>query len=154
MKGAPIEAGSGAWLYALAASVALIGLGDAVYLTVEHLAGRSVRCGISSGCSAVLASPYATLPGDIPLAALGAAAYFSAFSLATLAAFGYPHARAVLAILVASMLATTLWLLFVQAFVLHAFCDYCLLSAALTLTLTALVVIAHFRAKRASYTLP
>jgi uncharacterized membrane protein len=38
------------------------------------------------------------------------------------------------------MFATTLWLLYVQAFVLHAFCDYCLLSAAVTFTLAGLVV--------------
>ena len=144
----------GALLYALAAAVALVGLGDAIYLTVEHLAGRSVRCGISSGCSAVLASPYATLPGGVPLAAVGAAAYFTVFSLATLAAFGYTQARPLLAVLVALMLATTLWLLFVQAFVLHAFCDYCLLSAALTFALTTLVAVDIFSAKRSRGALP
>ncbi len=39
----------------------------------------------------------------------------------------------------ALMFAATLWLLYVQAFVLRAFCAYCLLSAAVT---TALVVVA------------
>ncbi|HEY0099360.1 MAG TPA: hypothetical protein VGB76_10460, partial [Pyrinomonadaceae bacterium] len=36
-------------LYALAAVLALAGLADAVYLTVEHLTGRSVRCTVTSG---------------------------------------------------------------------------------------------------------
>jgi len=39
------------------------------------------------------------------------------------------------------MFAVTLWLLFVQAFVLHAFCRYCLFSAALVFLLTEVVVL-------------
>jgi uncharacterized membrane protein len=38
------------------------------------------------------------------------------------------------------MFCMTLWLLFVQAFRLHAFCRYCLFSAALIFLLTGLVV--------------
>ncbi len=128
-------------LFALAAALALVGLADAVYLTVEHLTGRSVRCTVTSGCSEVLSSPYATV-GGYPLALFGAAAYFTAFSLATLAAFGSARAGQLLALLVALMFATSLWLVYLQAFVLHAFCQYCLLSAAIT-TLLAIVVIAR-----------
>ena len=128
-------------LDALAALLALVGLGDAVYLTAQHLLGNSLRCTITSGCSEVLGSDYATVAG-YPLAALGAVAYFTAFSLATLAAFGYARARGLFALLVAAMFLVSLWLLYVQAFVLHAFCQYCLLSAAITGAL-ALVVLAH-----------
>jgi uncharacterized membrane protein len=39
------------------------------------------------------------------------------------------------------MFAVTLWLLFVQAFMLHAFCRYCLFSAALVFVLAAVVVL-------------
>jgi uncharacterized membrane protein len=127
-------------LYGLAMLISLVGLGDAVYLTVHHLTGRSVRCAVSDGCSAVLSSAYATLAG-IPIAAIGAAAYFMAFSLATLAAFGYDRARAWLALIVAPMVLSTLWLLYLQAFVLRAYCDFCLLSASMTLVLTILVVV-------------
>ncbi len=134
------DAGRGARLWDAASAVlALAGVADSVYLTTEHLAGRSVRCVVVSGCDTVLSSGYATVAGDIPLAALGAAAYFAAFSLATLAYFGYERARALLGLLVALMFAATLWLLYVQAFVLKAFCAYCLLSAALT---TGLALIA------------
>lgn len=122
-------------LYALAAVVALIGLGDAVYLTVEHLSGRSAQCIVTSGCSRVLSSPYAS-PGGIPLAVIGAAAYFTVFSLTTLAAFGYRHAGRLFSIIVALMFLTTLVLLYLQAFVIREFCDYCLLSALLIFILT------------------
>ncbi|HZH89753.1 MAG TPA: vitamin K epoxide reductase family protein [Pyrinomonadaceae bacterium] len=128
-------------LYSLAAVLSLAGLADAVYLTVEHLTGRSVRCSVTSGCSEVLASAYATI-GGYPLALFGALAYFTAFSLATLAAFGSRGAGSLFAVLVALMFATSLWLLYLQAFVLRAFCQYCLLSAAIT-TLLACIVVAR-----------
>jgi len=132
-----------ALLYGIAALVSLVGLADSIYLTVEHLAGRSVRCTITSGCSAVLSSPYATVRG-YPLAGLGAIAYFGFFSLATLAAFGYRTGR-LLIVLVAAMFLTTLWLFYLQAFVIHQFCQFCLLSALVTTTLTVLVILARRR---------
>ena len=127
-------------LYALAAVLSLAGLADAVYLTVEHLTGRSVRCTVTSGCSEVLGSPYAVI-GGYPLALFGALAYFTAFSLAILATFGSHRAGNLLAILVALMFAMTLWLLYLQAFVLNAFCQYCLLSAAITSLLVVIVIV-------------
>ncbi len=130
-------------LYGVAAMLSLIGLADAIYLTVEHLAGRSVQCTVVSGCSEVLGSAYATV-GGFPLASFGALAYFTTFSCATLAAFGYRSARTLLALVVASMLVVALWLLYVQAFVLHAYCAYCLLSAAITLSLAGIVAFTRF----------
>jgi len=135
------------WLFAVAALLSLGGLADSVYLTVTHLTGENVTCVASSGCSEVLSSAYASV-GKIPLAAFGALGYFVAFSLATLAAFGYARARTFLTVVIAGMLATTLWLLYVQAFVLHAFCDFCLLSAGLTLVLAAIVAAGYFNRRK------
>ncbi len=137
-------AGRAVFFDALAALVALVGVCDAMYLTIEHLSGRSVRCIVTSGCDAVLQSSYATIAGNIPLASLGALAYFMVFSLATLAAFGYTGARKFVAPLVALMFASTLWLFYLQAFVLHAFCAYCLLSAAVTTSLVIIVATQYF----------
>jgi uncharacterized membrane protein len=128
-------------LYVTAAVVSLLGLADALYLTVEHLTGQSVRCTIVAGCSEVLSSQYAVMAG-VPLALIGAAAYFSVFSLATLAAFGYRVAGMLLALLVVSMFLVSLWLFYLQAFVIHAFCQFCLFSAAVTTALTVIVLIA------------
>src|SRR6266436_5654941 len=105
------------WLYLIAALLSLIGLADSIYLTVEHLSGQSVRCTIVSGCSEVLSSSYATIRG-IPLAAIGAFAYFTVFSLATLAAFAYRGAVKLLTLIVGAMFLTTLWLVYLQAFVI------------------------------------
>ncbi|HVS20652.1 MAG TPA: vitamin K epoxide reductase family protein [Pyrinomonadaceae bacterium] len=127
-----------AWPYLIAPLLSLVGLADAIYLTVEHLTGQSLRCTIIAGCSEVLSSPYAHI-GSVPLAAIGAAAYFTVFSLATLAAFRYRFAATLLRIVVALMFLTTLWLLYLQAFVIRHFCQYCLLSAAVTTILTLIV---------------
>ena len=126
------------WTYLIAALVSLIGLVDAIYLTIQHITGASLRCTVISGCSEVLSSPYAQV-GPVPLAAIGAAAYFVVFSLAILAAFGYRFAIPFLRIILALMFLTTLWLLYLQAFVIRHFCQYCLVSAAVTTALVAII---------------
>lgn len=127
-------------LYIVAALLALLGIADALYLTIEHVTGQSVKCTIISGCSAVLSSPYAVVAG-IPLAAVGGAAYFTVFSLAILALFGYRFAGKLLLPLVGAMFLVTLWLIYLQAFVIREFCQYCLLSA---LIITTLLVVVFF----------
>jgi uncharacterized membrane protein len=44
----------------------------------------------------------------------------------------------------------SLWLLYLQAFVIGAFCQFCLLSAGTTLTLFLLVIIRQFLPKKLS----
>jgi uncharacterized membrane protein len=131
----------------MAAVLSLVGLADAIYLTVEHLVGETAGCIVARGCSEVLGSKYARV-GPVPLAAFGALAYFAAFSSATLSAFEYRRVQTFLMLLVQAMFAVTLWLLLVQAFVLHAFCDYCLLSAGVTLLLTAIAFAAYLVSRR------
>ena len=129
-------------IYGAAALLSLLGLADAIYLTIEHVTGQSVRCTIVAGCSEVLSSSYAVVAG-IPLAMIGAAAYFTVFSLATLAAFGYRVAGTLLTSLIVAMFLVSLWLIYLQAFVIHAFCQFCLLSAAITLLLLVVVLMAR-----------
>ena len=107
----------------VAAIVALIGLADSGYLTVKHVRGDYVRC--DNDCSAVLGSKYAEVAG-VPLAGVGAVAYFIVFLAATLAAIGYTGARRVVALIAIPMALTSLWLIYLQAFVIHSFCKYCL----------------------------
>lgn len=137
------------WAFITTALLSLIGLADAVYLTVEHLTGASLRCTIIAGCSEVLSSSYAHI-GPLPLAAVGASAYFAVFSLSVLAIFGYPLVRTVLLALVLLMFLMTVWLLYLQAFVIHHFCQYCLLSAAVTTALMIVVLIFKFTDRQAN----
>lgn len=126
-----------------AAFIALIGLGDSVYLTVKHLLDEKVPCTVLSGCEMVLTSQYAEIFG-IPTAAFGALAYFIAFSLAILAAFGNRLMWFLFGLMTAVMLIFTLWLLYLQAFVINAFCQFCLLSAATSVTLFVIAITSRF----------
>ena len=76
------------------------------------------------------------------MALLGAVAYFCVFASATFAAFGHMRARILLIPIIGAMFLATLWFLYVQAFVLHAYCRYCLFSAALTFLLAGLMIAA------------
>ena len=135
-------------LYAVAAAIALLGLADGIYLTVEHVTGRTAQCIASTGCQEVLASKYAAF-GPVPLAAIGALAYFTAFSLALLAAFGDAECGTLFSLLIGVMFAMTLWLFYLQAAVLHAFCDYCLFSAGVTTTLAVIAIVNILLRRRA-----
>jgi uncharacterized membrane protein len=126
-------------LYTAVAIVAVAGLADATYLTVQALTGETLTCGGSPDCFRVLGSSYAKL-GRIPVAMLGALAYFTAFTFATFAAFGYRRASKFLVLIVGGMFLMTLWLLYVQAFLLHAYCRYCLFSAAITFLIAGLLI--------------
>ena len=126
-------------LYTAVAIVAVAGLADATYLTVQALSGETLSCGGSPDCFRVLGSSYAKLSG-IPVAILGALAYFTVFTLATFAAFGYSRAPRFLFLIAGAMFLMTLWLLYVQAFVLHAYCRYCLFSAAITFLIAGLLI--------------
>jgi uncharacterized membrane protein len=143
----PTGARSSTFLYIAAALISLVGLADSIYLTVEHLAGRSVRCTVTSGCEEVLTSSYATI-GGLPLAGIGALTYFIVFSTAILAAFGNRQAGNILLYVVALMLAVSIYLFVLQAFVLHAFCQFCLLSGAVTLLLALIVAAERFYFRR------
>lgn len=127
----------------LAAVVALIGLADAVYLTVHHYTSEPVPCSLITGCETVLTSAYAEF-GGIPLAAFGAVAYFIAFSLALLTAFGNRTMWMLFGIQVVLMSLFTAWLIYLQAFVIGAFCQFCLISAATTFGMLIIFGISKF----------
>lgn len=130
-------------LPAAAAIVALIGLADSVYLAVHHYTAEPVPCSLLDGCEQVLTSSYAEIAG-VPLAAFGAAAYFTAFSLAMLATFGDGRMWKLFGIQTILMAAASAWLIYVQAVVIGAFCQFCLLSAATTFTLFLIYLVSAF----------
>ena len=126
-----------------AAIVALVGVADSIYLTVHHYTTEPVPCSLVEGCEQVLTSSYAEIAG-IPLAGFGAAAYFIAFSLALLTAFGDARMWKLYGIQVTLMALFSGWLLYVQAALIGAFCQFCLLSALTTFILFSLYLISIF----------
>lgn len=127
----------------VAALVSLVGLGDSIYLTVKHYTAEPVPCSIIAGCETVLTSSYAMLAG-IPLGIFGIAAYFVALVLALLTIFGSPKAWLLFGIQIILMALFTGWLLYLQGFVIGAFCQFCLLSAGSTFTLLIIAVASKF----------
>lgn len=127
----------------LAAVVALIGLLDAIYLTIHHLTGEKVPCSVTGGCETVLTSSYAEIAG-IPLGVFGAIAYFAALSLAILVAFGNRKLWFIFGVQVSLMAVASLYLIYLQIFVIKAICQYCMLSAGVCLTLFIIALISKF----------
>ena len=130
------------WIAILAAVIGCFGLLDSGYLTVKHLQGSYIRCG--EECSAVLGSRYAEGIGGIPLAGFGAIAYATIIIAALTAAGGSLVGRRVLIIIAPLMALMSLWLLYLQAFVIHAFCKYCVASAGASLVLALMVTIGRW----------
>ena len=120
------------------AILAFIGMVDALYLSIKRNAGP-IPCHITHGCTDVLTSKYSEV-ASIPLSWFGLAFYVTVFSLAVFTVFEDPSRPSGLplkAIFYFSGVALIIsgLLVGIQAFVLKAFCEYCLLSAALVLSI-------------------
>jgi len=127
----------------ISAVVALLGIADSVYLTIHHYTAEPVPCSLISGCEMVLTSQYAEMFG-IPTAAYGIAAYLTAFVLAILTAFMSRSWWNVFGAVVTVMFGFTAYFLYLQAYVIEAFCQFCLISAATTLTLFIIFIVSKF----------
>ena len=127
------------WIGVIVAAVACFGLADSGYLTIKHLQGSFIRCG--DECSAVLGSRYAEGIAGVPLAGFGAMAYATVLVAALLAASGIGAGWRVLGIVAPVMALVSVWLIYLQAFVIHSFCKYCLASAAASFILAGLVLV-------------
>ncbi len=122
--------------------VAAIGFADATYLTIEHFTNANPPCFIGS-CELVLNSTYATVAG-IPVAIFGVVYYL--FILMAFVVYLESKKEKELALRVGCLstvigLGSSLYFFILQAFVLHAFCQYCLVSAG---TSTILFVTASY----------
>ncbi len=123
-----------------AAALAFLGMVDAFYLAVTHSSGP-VPCHVVRGCNEVLSSRYSEVAG-IPVAWFGALYYVAAFGAAVFEVSGRAGSLRRLFWPAAAALAVSLGLVGIMAFVLKAFCEYCLASAALS---AAIFVLAAWR---------
>ena len=118
--------------------LAFIGMVDALYLSIKRNAGP-IPCHVTHGCTDVLTSKYSAI-GPVPLSWVGLAFYVTILSLVVFKFF--EDARQPLSFplpaifyLTGAGLVISALLVGIQAFILKAFCEYCLLSAALVLTM-------------------
>ena len=131
------------------ASLSLAGLALATYLSVEHVTAGEAACVVSGSCGDVTSSEYAVLLG-VPVALIGVVGY-GALLLGTLAYLGIdsPPNGLTYALLGMALLGESLTAYFVytQAFRIHAYCVYCLASAAVMTSAFAITVFATVRAR-------
>jgi len=118
------------WFLITVFIIALIGFADASYLTAEHVRGTIPPCTILNGCQTVLTSSYAVLFG-MPLPVLGMLYYGTALVL-LIAYFDMRDGRMlrIFSWLTAIGFLGSVYFVYLQVFVLAAYCLYCLVSAA------------------------
>jgi uncharacterized membrane protein len=107
-----------------------LGAGIAAYLTYAHLVHVQLSC-VTSGCETVQTSRYADLAG-VPVAAFGLAGYVV---LGATAASRADLARAIGLAAAVGGLVFAAYLLYVQAALIGAFCQWCLASDVILLLL-------------------
>jgi len=121
--------------------LAILGLADALYLLSKSLMGDPLSCLILDGCNIVAASEYSRIFG-IPLSAFGVAFYLATLILA----YGYWHApkviisQALLAVTGAGILSSG-YFMYLQMYVIKAYCVYCIFSAIISALLFVLAII-------------
>lgn len=110
--------------------LSIIGIFDASYLTAKHYLDQSVYCPVGKNCETVLNSAYSTIYG-IPIALFGALFYLAVLFIAL--AFLYTEKRIFLKtffVITIPALLASLYLVYLQLFVIKAICAYCMVSAA------------------------
>lgn len=116
---------------------AILGVAVSGYVWYKQVTTGPVLC-VGDGCAKVIRSPYGRLLG-IPNGALGVA-YFGAATVAPFVAPTYPAAWLLLKAATAIALALYGYLTYLQSRLLHAWCIWCLSSAALTLAVFLAIV--------------
>ena len=116
------------WIPIALLFIALIGFSDATYITVNHYMNKIPPCTLSS-CETVLNSPYANILGN-PVSLFGAIYYL----LIIIFVFAYLDTKKEIFLRIPIMLSVigfifSLWFMFVMAFIIKAYCQYCIFSA-------------------------
>ena len=121
------------------AVLALIGLFVALYLWLHALGyGGAIKCGASGGCEIVQTSRWAVFLG-LPVAFYGVVGYFALLVVALMAlrpaALSQRGWTALLAVMASIGFVFTIYLTYLELFVIQAICRWCLGSAVI-ITLT------------------
>ncbi|NJD58074.1 MAG: vitamin K epoxide reductase [Anaerolineae bacterium] len=130
------------WLEISIPVLSLIGLGAAIYLTYVEITHTRAMCGPVGDCNTVQSSPYAKLFGLIPIGLVGAVGY-----IAILVAWLWRRtrhdsfSRIAGPVMFGMALFGTLfsvYLTYLELFVIHAVCIWCLTSAVIITVLMLL----------------
>lgn len=106
-----------------------LGFLDATYLTINHYTGATLPCTLTHACDIVTQSEYSEFLG-IPVALGGVLFYLTIF----LGAYFFLEYRSktyfkITAAMTVFGVIFSAWFVYVQLGILHAICQYCMLSA-------------------------
>lgn len=133
------------WLYWASIVITVIGLAVSIYMTIFKLTGNETMCIGNGGCSVVNESPYSSIY-DIPVAAFGVGGYLAILVVFILekkaGSFFKQNATMVNFGLTLIGFLFTLYLIYLEIFVIKALCPFCLTSQ---IAMTILFVISVIR---------
>ncbi len=122
----------------------LMGFSDALFLFIKKIAGGPIPCFIGTGCDTVARSPYSNMFG-IPVALYGVAFYLliGGCALLYLDTKKMFFARLLLPLTTLGFL-MSLYFIYVQKFLIGAFCVYCIISAIVSTILFVLGIVSRY----------
>lgn len=117
------------WTIVVLLAASGVGFLDATYLSVKHFVGSTPTCSVFNGCEDVLASSYSVV-GPVPVALVGSI-YYALIFVFTVAYIDLRRSDVIVATacFTAAGFIATLWLVYLQVFIIHVLCLYCMLSA-------------------------
>jgi uncharacterized membrane protein len=129
------------WLIAGFIILSFLGFLDASYLAAKYYLGTPLNCSIFEGCETVTTSKYAVV-FNVPLALIGALYYLFIFILSAMY-FDFRNYKIIFVLSFFSIFGFlfSLWLVYLQIFVIEAICFYCVVSAAISTSLFILGLI-------------
>jgi uncharacterized membrane protein len=135
-------------LVVLAIALALVGFADSTFLLAKRLSGGPIPCVLGfTGCDVVSKSPYSVLFG-IPLSAYGMVFYLG---IGILGLLYLDTKNALFARLLLPMTAlgflSSVYFIYIQKFLIKAFCVYCVLSAIISTALFCLGIVVYRKLK-------
>lgn len=128
--------------------LACIGLIDTAYLVWKYYTGDPLSCSLIEGCNIVAASSYSKILG-IPLSLIGLGYYIVITVLSLCSHFIRTDLlrRSMLAVALLGFISSA-YFMYLQVFVINALCQYCIISAGISV----LLLIATFFLKKSSAT--
>ncbi len=138
--------------------VSIVGFFDAAYLTIQHYTQFTLPCSITHGCDLVTKSEYSQIMG-VPVALLGALYYLAIFLVVyiIIETKKTDYLRFIAITTTAGFLFSA-WFVYLQLFVIHAICQYCMFSAFTSTTMFAASIVyfskEHLRNVKISFPSP
>lgn len=115
------------WLGRASYAFVIVGLAVALYMTIYKITGYQAMCGGSGGCATVTASRFSVINGiDVPvIGVIGNLALLAVLIFENRISFLQKNGTLVFFALALAGFAFTLWLIYLEIFILKAFCPFC-----------------------------